>query len=103
MVAITEPAMVFDGIRSLKGFSKTRRVSPGPMPNRPGRMQSTTAEPRGRRRSGLEFCVLSFGFAQRHDLITNFASILVRRAWQRLEPSLTLKIAAKRFLNTDLR
>src|SRR5271165_2819338 len=98
MVAITEPAMVFDGIRSLKGFGKTRRVSPGPMPNRPGRMQSTTAEPRGR-----VGAVLSFGFAQRHDQITNFVRILVRRAWQRLEPSLTFKIAAKRFLNTDLR
>src|ERR1700730_18508486 len=47
MVAITEPAMPFDGIRSLKGFRKTRTVNPGPTPNRPGRMQSTTAEPRG--------------------------------------------------------
>src|SRR5271165_4317590 len=49
MVAITEPAMAFDGIRSLKGFRKTRTVNPGPMPNHLGRMQSTTAEPRGRR------------------------------------------------------
>ena len=49
MVAITEPATAFDGIRSLKGFRKTRRVNPGPTPNHLGGMQSTTAEPRGRR------------------------------------------------------
>src|SRR5208283_5205698 len=49
MVAITGPATLFDGIRSLKGFRKTRTVNPGPMPNRLGRMPSTTAEPPGRR------------------------------------------------------
>src|SRR5208282_3845474 len=49
MVAITEPAMAFDGIRSLRGFRKTRTVNPGPMPNHLGGMQSTTEGPRGRR------------------------------------------------------
>ena len=43
------------------------------MPNRPGRMQSTTAEPPGEFR--FEFWVLRFELAQRHDQITNCLSV----------------------------
>lgn len=48
MVAITEPATMIDGIRSLKRSRKIRTFNPGPMPNRLGGMQSTTPEPSGK-------------------------------------------------------
>jgi hypothetical protein len=47
---------MIDGIRSLKRSRKIRTFNHGPMPNRLGRMQSTTAGPRGELR--FEFWVL---------------------------------------------
>src|SRR5271166_3452728 len=77
MVAITEPAMAFDGIRSLKGFRRTRKVNPGPMPNHLGGMQSTTAEPRGE--VGFEFWVLG-------EMLTQFVISRVPAQTQNSKP-----------------